>query len=180
MSQLNNQLIALVDKHDNIFAYDKKLKVHEEGLLHRAFSIFIFNNKAEMLIHQRALNKYHSPGLWTNACCSHLLENMSMLECAHDRLQHEMGFDTDLDFKFKFTYKETFGNGLTEYETDHVYFGYWNGTPKPNPNEVSNFIWINVNTLLNNVKQNPNQYTYWFKHILNNYQSQFESIANIL
>ncbi len=142
MEVSDKRLIALVDKKDNILGYDEKLKVHEEGILHRAFSIFIFNKKGEMLIHQRAHHKYHSPSLWTNTCCSHLLENMNMDECVHDRLQFEMGFDTNVNFQFKFTYKESFDNGLTEYETDHVYFGIWEGEANPNPDEVATYRWI--------------------------------------
>lgn len=175
MNQLNSPLIALVDKDDHIIGYDEKLKVHEEGRLHRAFSIFIFNEKGEMLIHQRALEKYHSPGLWTNACCSHLLENMTMEECLHDRLTHEMGLDTDLNFKFKFTYKETFGNGLTEHETNHVYFGNWEGVPQINKDEVADYQWVSIDDLLADIQQNPDSYTYWFKYILNHFEDYFKS-----
>ncbi|MDA3893130.1 MAG: isopentenyl-diphosphate Delta-isomerase [Salinivirgaceae bacterium] len=173
MIQSNNQLIALVDTNDNITGYDHKLKVHEKGTLHRAFSIFIFNKKGKMLIHQRAHEKYHSPGLWTNTCCSHLLENMNMEACVHDRLQHEMGFDADVDFQFKFTYRETFGSGLTEHETDHVYFGEWEGLPHPNPDEVADFTWVKVDDLIKLISEFPEQYTYWFKHIMNNFADKF-------
>jgi isopentenyl-diphosphate delta-isomerase len=173
MKELESPLIAIVDKNDEIIGYNDKLKVHEEGTLHRAFSIFIFNNKGEMLIHQRAHHKYHSPSLWTNACCSHLHENMTMDECVHDRLQFEMGFDANVDFQFKFTYHEQFENGLTEHETDHVYFGTWEGIPSPNPNEVVNYKWISINDLKNDLNKNPQNYTYWFKHIMQNFETQF-------
>ncbi len=113
MNLLNSQLIALVDQNDNIIGYDDKMKVHVEGRLHRAFSVFIFNDAGEMLIHQRALHKYHSPALWTNACCSHLLQGLTMDECVPKRMQEEIGFSCPVNFKFKFTYQAHFDNGLT-------------------------------------------------------------------
>ncbi len=171
MNESNSPLIALVDQNDKVTGYYNKLKVHEEGLLHRAFSVFIFNKKGEMLIHQRARHKYHSPSLWTNACCSHLLENMEMENCIHDRLLFEMGFDVPVKFQFSFTYRETFDNGLTEYETDHVYFGCWDGNPEVNPDEVANTRWITFNDLIVDINNNPENYTYWFKYILNNFES---------
>lgn len=169
----NSPLIALVDTKDNIIGYDEKLKVHEEGALHRAFSIFVFNNKKELLIHQRAHHKYHSPSLWTNTCCSHLLENMTMEACVHDRLEFEMGFDSEVNYQFKFTYRESFDNGLTEYETDHVYTGIWEGIPKPNPEEVATYKWISLKELKKDMKEYPENYTYWFKYIMEHFESQF-------
>jgi len=172
MNQLKSQLIALVDTNDNVIGYDDKLKVHKEGLLHRAFSIFIFNKEGKMLIHQRAHKKYHSPSLWTNACCSHLLENMTMDECVHNRLQFEMGFDTEVKFQFKFTYRNEFDNGLIEHETDHIYFGNWEENPIVNPAEVANYKWVSVKDLIFELQQNPNDFTYWFKHIMKNFESK--------
>jgi len=167
--QKNSQLIALVNDKDQVIDYAEKQYVHEEGLLHRAFSIIVFNDNNDILLHQRAITKYHTPGLWTNTCCSHLIEGMNMEECTHDRLQMEMGFDCDLDFQFSFTYKIEFDNGLTEHETDHVYFGNWNGIPNPNIDEVMGYKWINPKDLLKDVERNPDKFTYWFKHILNNF-----------
>lgn len=164
-----DKLIALVDNSDKVIGFEEKQLVHEKGLLHRAFSIFIFNKKGELLLHQRALNKYHSPSLWTNTCCSHLLQDMTMEKCTHDRLNYEMGFDCNLDFQFSFTYKTMFGNGLTEYETDHIYTGNWNGSPNPTVAEVMGYKWISKNELLTDAKQNPNKYTYWLRFILENY-----------
>jgi isopentenyl-diphosphate Delta-isomerase len=169
MNQANSQLIALVDQSDNIIGYDDKIKVHVEGTLHRAFSVFIFNNSGQMLIHQRALHKYHSPGLWTNACCSHLLQGFDMETCVHKRMMDEIGFDCPVTFRFKFTYKAEFDNGLTEHETDHVYSGIWNGNPLFNPEEVAQTKWVSHDWLLNDVKQNPQDYTYWFKYILEHF-----------
>lgn len=167
--QKNSQLIALVDSNDKVIDFAEKQYVHDKGLLHRAFSILVFNDNNEILLHQRALNKYHTPGLWTNTCCSHLLKGMSMDECTHDRLKFEMGFDCELIFQFSFTYKIEFENGLTEHETDHVYFGKWNGTPSPNTNEAMAYKWIKPQKLIDDAKANPDNYTYWFKQILNNF-----------
>ncbi len=165
----NKQLIALVDKNDNVTEYAEKQYVHEKGLLHRAFSIIIFNSKGEILLHQRSHAKYHTPSLWTNTCCSHLLHGMTMDECAHSRLDFEMGFDTKMEFQLSFTYQTKFGNGLIEHETDHLYFGQWEGIPNPNIDEVMGYKWIKPKQLFEDVSMNPNSYTYWFKHIVENY-----------
>lgn len=160
--------IALVDDHDNIIGYEDKLKVHEDGMLHRAFSILIFNDNGDMLIHRRALDKYHSGGLWTNTCCSHLPENYSMDEIIHLRLKEEMGFDCQLDFEYKFTYITTFDNGLTEYETDHFYIGIFNGDPIVNESEVMEWKWISYKELSDWITRSPDEFTYWFHHIYKN------------
>lgn len=173
MLSKSNLLIAVVDSNDKVIGYADKLKVHEKGLLHRAFSIFIFNDNGEMLIHKRAKHKYHSPSLWTNTCCSHLLQNMSMDECLHDRLQFEMGFDAEVEYKFKFTYKASFDSGLIEHETDYVYVGLWNGVPEPNVDEVGSYKWISIVDLKNDMAQHPTNYTYWFTHIMREYELDF-------
>lgn len=159
--------IALVNKDDEIIGFEDKLEVHKLGLLHRAFSILVFNDKDEILLQKRASTKYHSPGLWTNTCCSHLIENQDFETYIHNRLQDEMGFDCKLEFQFKFTYKKNFDNGLTEYETDHIYKGIWEGVPKPNPDEVDEYKWISMEDLRQDIIKNPDSYTYWFKEILN-------------
>jgi len=170
--------IAVVDENDNIIAYEDKLKVHQDGILHRAFSIFIFNSKGEILIHKRAESKYHSPGLWTNTCCSHLQEGKTMEQCLHERLQFEMGFDTGLEYQFKFTYHKSFDNQLTEHETDHVYFGVWNGTPEPAQEEVATFKWIKLNDVIADIKNKPAKYTYWFWFIISKYANKIKSNTN--
>lgn len=158
--------IALIDKNDNIIGYEEKLKVHQEGLLHRAFSIIIFNSKGEMLIHQRALDKYHSANLWTNACCSHLAENESMDKYIHKRLIEEMGFDCELDYLMKFNYRVELENNLIENETDYIYKGLYDGIVSPNPSEVRNWKWTTMKELNKEVKANPDNFTHWFKIIL--------------
>ena len=162
MSKIENK-IALVDEDDNIIGFDEKLKVHELGLLHRAFSIFAFNDNGQVLLQKRAKTKYHSPNLWTNTCCSHLIENCDFKTYMHERLVEEMCFDCELDFKFSFHYKIEFDYGLTENEIDHVYFGKWNGTPKPNPEEADDYKWMDWTVVINDIKINPGNYTYWFK-----------------
>ena len=165
----NNRLIALVDENDIVTEYAEKQYVHENGLLHRAFSIIIFNSKGEMLLHQRSHAKYHSPSLWTNTCCSHLLQGLTMEECTHNRLVFEMGFNTELEFQLSFTYKIKFGNNLIEHETDHLYFGKWEGIPITNIDEVMAYKWIKPKQLIEDIQKRPDKYTYWFKHIVENY-----------
>src|SRR6476620_1025525 len=121
-----------------------KLEVHEKGLLHRAFSIFIFNSKGEMLLQQRAKEKYHSPNLWTNACCSHPLPGENTETAAHRRLNEELGFDTGLVKAFDFTYKTSVENGLTEYEYDHVYTGIYDGMIYPHDQEVRDYRYLSM------------------------------------
>jgi isopentenyl-diphosphate Delta-isomerase len=158
--------ITLVDSNDNVTGYQEKLEVHKEGLLHRAFSILIFNSEGQMLIHQRALSKYHSPGLWTNACCGHPNKGEEILDAAHRRLEEEMGFDCEFEFKFKFHYRAEFENGLIENEIDHVYIGEYNDTFKVNPMEVESFRWIEVSALKDEINTQPENFTVWFKEIM--------------
>jgi isopentenyl-diphosphate delta-isomerase len=164
--------IALVNSNDEIVGYEEKLKVHKLGLLHRAFSILVFNDSGEVLIHQRAWQKYHSPGLFTNTCCSHLPQNAEWSSVIHQRLNFEMGFDCDLSFAGTFHYKAEFNNALIENEIDHVYIGRYNGTPNPNPDEVSAYHWITLNVLENNLKLNPTQFTVWLPYVLKTAKGQ--------
>lgn len=155
--------VILVNENDEQIGLMEKLEAHEKGLLHRAFSVFVFNSNNELLIHQRALSKYHSPGLWTNTCCSHQRENETTLQAAHRRLQEEMGFDCNLTELFSFTYKAEFSNGLTEHEFDHVLVGTCNTLPQPNSSEVADFKWLSLEAVKQAINENPNQYTEWFK-----------------
>jgi len=149
----------------------EKLEAHQKALLHRAFSIFIINSKGELLLQQRALNKYHSGGLWTNTCCSHPRAKEQTIDAAHRRLKEEMGFDCELTEKFSFLYKAPFDNGLTEHELDFIFIGEFNGIPNINPQEVKDYAWMMIDDVLLDVKQFPNKYTEWFKIILNEYVS---------
>ncbi|MDD3687624.1 MAG: isopentenyl-diphosphate Delta-isomerase [Bacteroidales bacterium] len=158
--------IALVDENDKIIGFAAKDEVHKKGFLHRAFSIFVFNSKNQLLLQKRAVSKYHSGGLLTNTCCSHLVENVDFENYMHQRLREEMGFDCELIFRFSFTYKIKFDNGLTEYETDHVYTGIWDGIPKPNPDEADGFLWMDFDEVILDVEKTPEKYTYWFREAI--------------
>lgn len=158
--------IILVDEKDNEVGTGEKMQVHQAGLLHRCFSIFIFNSKGELLLQKRAKSKYHSGGLWSNTCCSHPRPNQNLKEEAKRRLKEEMGIDCDLKEIFSFIYKAKLGN-LIEYEFDHVFFGKFDGNPKPNKREVEDWKWINPKELKKDIKENPQKYTFWFKKILN-------------
>ena len=140
-----------------------KLEAHKKGLLHRAFSVFIFNPKGEMLLQQRALDKYHSGGLWTNACCSHPMPGEETFAAARRRLREEMGFDTTLEKAFSFIYKTDFDNGLTEYEVDHVFTGTFDGIVKPDPSEVIAFSFQTIDSIRHKIQKAPQLYTSWFK-----------------
>lgn len=172
----DNLRIALIDESDNITGFADKFEVHRLGLLHRAFSIFVFNDKNELLLQKRAISKYHSGGLLTNTCCSHLVENCDFEEYMHKRLCEEMGFDCELSFKFAFTYQINFGNGLIEHETDHVYAGIWDGIPIPNPSEADGYLWSDFSKVIADVEKSPEKYTYWFREAL----KKFPNIIDVL
>ncbi len=157
------EMLILVDENDRQIGTEEKIKAHEEGKLHRAFSIFIFNSKGEMLLQKRAKTKYHSGGLWTNTCCSHPRDGERIEEAVHRRLKEEMGFDCELEEKFHFIYKVKLDHGLTEHEFDHVFVGKYDGEVKPNPEEADDFKWINMETLKKDLEEHPENYTEWFK-----------------
>ena len=157
-----NRLI-LVDEHDVPLGTVEKMEAHEKALLHRAFSVFIFNSKGEMLLQQRAPGKYHSGGLWTNACCSHPYDGQETLAAAEKRLQEEMGFTVPLTKAFAFVYKAPFDNGLTEHEYDHVFTGKYDGEIFPNKDEVADFRYLTLDEIKVLLLQHPEQYTIWFK-----------------
>ncbi|WP_153800840.1 isopentenyl-diphosphate Delta-isomerase [Foetidibacter luteolus] len=156
------ELVILVNEHDEELGAMEKMMAHEKAALHRAFSVFIFNSRGEMLLQQRAPEKYHSGGLWTNACCSHPRPGESIEAAAHRRLYEELGFKTPLDKIFEFTYRAVFDNGLTEYEFDHVFTGTHDGTVTPNNNEVSNYCYKPVEQIIQELQTQPHLYTAWF------------------
>ncbi|MBT8266725.1 MAG: isopentenyl-diphosphate Delta-isomerase [Bacteroidia bacterium] len=159
------EYVILVDDNDVKIGIMPKMLAHEKALLHRAFSVFIFNDKNELMLQQRALDKYHSPGLWTNTCCSHQRENESNVEAGKRRLQEEMGFETELKETTSFIYKAAFDNGLTEHEYDHVMVGHYNGIPKINPDEVAEWKWMDLEEVKVDIELKPDLYTAWFKII---------------
>jgi isopentenyl-diphosphate Delta-isomerase len=164
------EYVILVDVNDQEIGKMEKQEAHEKGLLHRAFSVFVFNEKKELLLQQRALTKYHSAGLWTNTCCSHPRVGETIEQAAHRRLMEEMGFDCELSTKSSFIYKASFENGLTEHEFDHILVGVFNGEINFNPTEVKNFKWITLDELASDLRQNNQNYTAWFKIIFENFQ----------
>lgn len=155
--------VILVDENDNPVGTCEKLDAHRRKLLHRAFSIFIFNDKKELLLQRRAISKYHSGGLWTNTVCSHPAPNEDTIAAAHRRLVEEMGFDTDLKELFTFSYMHEFDNGITENEFDHVILGRYNADPIPNPEEAEEWKWATEDEINFDIKENSDKYTYWFK-----------------
>ncbi len=161
-----NENVILVDENDTPIGTEEKMKAHEKALCHRAFSILIFNKNNNMLIHQRAKHKYHCPGLWTNACCSHPRQGEITEDAAHRRLKEEMGFDTKLDKLFYFHYTAEFDNGLTENELDYVFKGIYDQDPNINKDEIEDYRWISIEELKQDIKQNPEIYTPWFKIII--------------
>jgi isopentenyl-diphosphate Delta-isomerase len=159
--------VILVDVNDNSIGTMEKLEAHRKGVLHRAFSILLFNSKGEMLIQKRASSKYHSGGLWTNACCSHPLPGEAITDATRRRLRFEMGIDLQPDFAYKFIYRAPLDKDLIEYELDHVFTGTFDGTPAVNPDEVEDWKYIKITDLRRDMETNPDNYTYWFREIVN-------------
>jgi len=157
-----SEIIILVDENDNQVGTGEKMEVHRAGKLHRAFSVFVFNSRNEMLLQRRALTKYHSGGLWTNTCCSHPRPEEKTMDGAKRRLMEEMGFVCELKEVDSFVYKTEF-EGLFEHEFDHVLIGKYEGDIKENKDEVEEWKWIGLNELYIDIKNNPDKYTSWFK-----------------
>jgi len=157
--------VILVDENDNPLGLMEKMEAHEKGLLHRAFSVFIFNEKGDFLLQQRAATKYHSPLLWSNSCCSHPRNGETVLEAANRRLMEEMGLVCDLKQQFYFIYKADLGNGLHEHELDYVFFGTTTVNPQINLLEVEDYKWMDSKSLNESMVKNPNEFTIWFKII---------------
>ena len=155
--------IALVNERDELIGVANKPEVHKKGLLHRAFSVFIFNSKGEMLLQQRVINKYHSGGLWSNACCSHPRPEEDILYAASRRLKEEMGFETPLEKVFDFIYKAELKNGLTEHEFDHVFTGEYDGRVTYNKKEVMDYSYKSMDELRDLLQQQSSQFTAWFQ-----------------
>ncbi len=169
--------VILVDTKDHPCGVMEKIKAHKEGKLHRAVSVVIFNSRNEMLIHRRAVDKYHSAGLWTNATCSHPMPMEQTHEAARRRLREEMGLKCELLEVFTFVYKATFQNGLIEHELDHLFVGWCDDEPQLNPDEVMDYQWVKTDDLQHDITKNPQKYTVWFKLIM---QEHYDKIARLL
>ncbi|MEM9685644.1 MAG: isopentenyl-diphosphate Delta-isomerase [Bacteroidota bacterium] len=166
---MREEKVILVNTKDEPEGLMPKLEAHRKGLLHRAFSVFILNDKRELMLQQRAVHKYHSPGLWTNTCCSHQREGESNIEAGKRRLQEEMGFVTELQTLFSFIYKAHFDNGLTEHEFDHVLLGTCNNAPVINPAEVADWKWMPLEAVEQHIADRPELYTVWFKIVFDRF-----------
>ncbi|MDG1929951.1 MAG: isopentenyl-diphosphate Delta-isomerase [Flavobacteriaceae bacterium] len=166
--------VVLVDINDKPLGLMPKLEAHEKGVLHRAFSVFILNDKGELMLQQRALHKYHSPGLWTNTCCSHQRNGETNVAAGKRRLQEEMGFVAELREITSFIYKAPFDNGLTEHELDHIMIGHFNENPDINLEEVANWKWMAVDAVRDDIQKHPENYTVWFIIIFEQFYEQIK------
>ena len=165
-------MVIPVDENDNPIGTMPKMEAHEKAMLHRAFSVFILNANDEVLLQQRANDKYHSAGLWTNTCCSHPHPGEDTLGAARRRLKEEMGMEADLQFVFKFMYKAPFDNLLTEHEIDHVFIGKTDELPVINPEEVASYKYMKPEEIKLDMEQNPQSYTVWFRIIFNEFYKE--------
>ncbi len=171
-SFLMEEQVILVDEQDNPLGLMPKMEAHKKAVLHRAFSVFVFNDEGKLLLQQRAADKYHSPLLWTNTCCSHQRDGETSIEAGKRRLQEEMGFSCDLEEAFRFVYKAPFDNGLTEHELDHVMIGKFNKNPTINIKEVENYKWVSLKNVKSDIETRSEIYTEWFKIIFKEYYSR--------
>lgn len=176
MIEMLEEVVILVDKHDKKLGVLEKLKAHEgKGLKHRAISVLLCNSQRQVLFQKRAKEKYHCPGLWANTCCGHPRPGESNIDAAYRRLNEEMGIvGCELTEIFPIIYEVQFGNGLSENEYDHVFIGEYNGDPKPNPKEVADWAWLDLQDLKNKMFSEKEKYTYWSRIIINNIGSHFE------
>ncbi len=158
-----NEFVVLIDNDDNQLGLMEKMQAHQQAALHRAFSVFVFNENDEMLLQQRALSKYHSPGLWTNTCCSHPRDGESYIAAAQRRMMEEMGMQCELTEKFSFIYKADVGQGLTEHELDRVFMARSNQIPIINKDEVESWRYASVKDVREDMNAHPERYTEWFK-----------------
>lgn len=167
--------VILVNEKDQEIGLMPKLEAHQKAVLHRAFSVFIFNSENELMLQQRASSKYHSPNLWTNTCCSHQRSGESNIQAGTRRLYEEMGFTTTLNEITSFIYKAPFDNGLTEHELDHIMVGYYNEDPVINSDEVEDWKWMKIEDVKNDISLNPDLYTAWFKIIFKNFYNHLNN-----
>jgi isopentenyl-diphosphate Delta-isomerase len=158
--------VILVDEQDVELGAMEKIEAHEKGVLHRAFSILVFNSKRELLLQKRNQNKYHSGGLWTNTCCSHPAPGEEIAAAARSKLHQEMGIDVQPEFAYKFIYKTSVNHNLIEHEYDHVFTGRFDGIPEINSEEVEDWRFVDMVRLRKDIQDNPGSYTSWFKLII--------------
>ncbi len=171
--------MILVDKNDNEIGTEEKLKAHSNGgTWHRAISVFVFNDKGEVMLQQRTDTKYHSKGRWANTCCSHPRPGEDTAAAAHRRLREEMGFDTELKERFTFPYEADVGSGLTEKEYDHIFFGRYSGEPDPNPSEVKGWKWVSIDEFQKQIKKKPDDFAAWLVLMADKFVSEAKKSSN--
>jgi len=171
---MQQENVVLVDTNNNKLGLMPKMEAHIKGILHRAFSVIIFNNNGDIMLQKRARTKYHTPGLWSNTCCSHQRDNEDNITAGKRRLYEEMGFTTQLQNFDSFIYKASFSNGLIEHEFDHILTGIYNGIPNLNKKEVDQWKWVSIDYLYHDINNNPDNYTAWFKIIINKYSESLK------
>lgn len=171
-----DELVILVDNNDNETGVMEKIQAHTQALLHRAFSVFIFNSLGDLMLQQRAFTKYHSPGLWSNTCCSHPKPGEVTEDAAHRRMIEEMGFDCDFKEAFSFIYKAPFDNDLTEHEYDHVFIGISDKKPALNKNEAVDYRMASMQTIREEMNADPERFSIWFRIAFDRVETYFESI----
>jgi len=164
--------VILINEANEVVGQIEKMEAHQKGLLHRAFSVFLFNEKGEWLLQKRANSKYHSPGLWTNSCCGHPRPGEDIVSAAQRRLSEELGIHTTLQVQFEFQYQTNFDNLLIENEWDYVLIGTTEFLPLANPDEVNDWKWIRPEAVQEQIQLYPEKFTYWFKHIVNHHLKQ--------
>lgn len=169
-------LVILVDQNDNQVGVMEKMQAHVDAVLHRAFSVFIFNSKGKLMLQQRAFTKYHSPGLWSNTCCSHPRPGEKTEEAAHRRMREEMGFDCDFTEAFSFVYKAPFTNELTEHEYDHVFIGISDELPVLNTDEAEAYKMVTLDDIRKEMDEDPEKFTVWFRIAFDRVEDYFKAI----
>lgn len=169
------ELVILVDQNDTQVGVMEKMQAHVEAVLHRAFSVFIFNSKGELMLQQRAFSKYHSPGLWSNTCCSHPRPGEKTSDAAHRRMKEEMGFDCDFTEAFSFIYKAPFTNELTEHEYDHVFIGISDKLPIINTDEAAAYRMATIDNIRKEMNQDPEKFSVWFRIAFDRVEDYFNN-----
>ena len=177
-AQSGDEEVVLVDQHDRALGTEEKIAAHVQGVLHRAFSVFILNSHDQLLLQRRSPTKYHSRELWSNTCCGHPRRNETIEQASQRRLKEEMGFDAPLTKLFDFIYRVELEDGIIEHEYDHILFGYFDGVPIPNHFEVSDWRWVELNRLAVDLDEHPQSYTYWFRILFKDFYSTIRSLRS--